>query len=137
MSVEQMEGTVRAAVAAWNAGDPDGYHAMYDPSLVHHGLSAAPLDDAGNRAFYAGLATAFPGCRLVVDDMVAEEDRLALRLRVLGEHKGEFIGVAATGRPIQVDGQTILRFENGLVVERWTIADLAGLTTQLDEVARP
>lgn len=136
MSTEQMKATVRAAVAAWNAGDPDGYHAMYDSSLVHHGFSSEPLDEKGNRAFYEGLSTAFPGCQLVLDDVLAEDDRVALRLRLVGEHRGDFLGVAPTGRPIQVDGQTILKFEDGLVVERWTIADLAGLMNQLGRAAR-
>ena len=136
MSTDQMKATVRGAVEAWNAGDPDGYHAMYDLSLVHHGLSSEPLDEKGNRAFYEGLSTAFPGCRLVLDDMLAEDDRVALRLRLVGEHRGEFVGVAPTGRPIQVHGQTILKFEDGLVVERWTIADIAGLMSQLGRAAR-
>ena len=131
MSTEQMKATVRAAVAAWNAGGPDGYHAMYDSSLSHHGLGPEPLDEKGSRAFYERLSTAFPGCQLVLDDILAEEDRVALRLRLVGEHRGEFIGVAPTGRSIQVNGQTILKFKDGLVVERWTIADLAGLTSQL------
>jgi predicted ester cyclase len=124
MSAEQMKATIRAAVEAWNAGDQDGYHAMYDSSLVHHGLGPEPLDEKGNRAFYERLATGFPGCQLVLDDVLAEEDRVALRLHVVGKHRGELLGVAPTGRPIQVDGQTILKFKDGLVVERWTIADL-------------
>ena len=130
MSTEQMKAIIRAAVAAWNAGDPDGYHAMYDSSLTHYGFGSEPLDEKGNRAFYDRLATAFPGCRLVLDDILAEDDRVALRLRLVGEHKGEFLGVAPTGCPIQVDGQTILKFKDGLVVERWTVADLAGLMSQ-------
>lgn len=131
MSTEQMKATIRAAVAAWNAGDPDGYHAMYDPSLSHHGLGPEPLDEKANRAFYDRLATGFPGCRLILDDVLAEGDRVALRLHLVGEHRGQFMGLAPTGRPIHVNGQTILKFTDGLVVERWTIADLAGLMSQL------
>jgi predicted ester cyclase len=131
MSAEQMKATIRAAVEAWNAGDQDGYHAMYDSSLLHHGLGPEPLDEKDNRAFYERLATGLPGCQLVLDDLLAEEDRVALRLHVVGKHRGELLGVAPTGRPIQVDGQTILKFKDGLVVERWTIADFAGLMSQL------
>ncbi len=131
MSTEQMKATIRAAVAAWNAGDPDGYLSMYDSSLSHHGLGSEPLDEKGNRVFYERLATGFPGCQLILDDVLAEEDRVALRLHLVGEHRGEFIGVAPTGRPIQVNGQTILRFKDGRVVERWTIADLTVLMRQL------
>jgi predicted ester cyclase len=131
MSTEQMKATIRVAVAAWNAGDHDGYLSMYDSSLTHHGLGPEPLDEKGNRAFYERLETGFPGCRLILDDVVAEADRVALRLHLVGEHRGEFIGVAPTGRAIQVNGQTILKFNDGRVVERWTIADLTGLMSQL------
>lgn len=131
MSAEQMKATIRAAVAAWNAGDQDGYHAMYDSSLVHHGLGPEPLDEKGNRALYESLATAFPGCQIILEDALAEEDRVAVRLHIDGEHKGEFLGVAPTGRPIQINGQLIMKFKDGRVVERWTIADMAGLMSQL------
>ena len=131
MSAEQMKATIRAAVEAWNSGDRDGYHAMYDSSLVHHGLGPDSLDEKGNRALYERLATAFPGCQILLDDILAEDDRVALRLHIAGEHRGEFLGVAPTGRPIRLDGQLILRFEEGRVVERWTLADVAGLMSQL------
>lgn len=135
MAAEQLKATIRAAVAAWNAGDPDGYLSMYDSSLAHHGFGPEPLDEAGNRAFYERLAAGFPGCRLVLHDIVAEHDRVALRLHFEGEHNGEFLGIAPTGRSVRVDGQTILQFKDGRVVERWTIADVAGLTSRLSGAA--
>ena len=131
MSAEQMKATIRAAVTAWNAGDHDGYHAMYDASLVHHGLGAEPLDEKGNRALYESIASAFPGCQIILEDIVAEDDRVALRLHIDGEHRGEFIGVAPTGRPVQLHGHLFMRFVDGRIVERWTIADLPGLMSQL------
>lgn len=126
-----MKTTVLAAAAAWNAGDVDGYLSMFDSSLSHHGLGPEPLDEDGNRAFYARLSRGFPGCQLVIDDILAEEDRVAVRLRLVGEHRGDFMGLAPTGRPIMINGQTILKFKDGRVVERWTTADLAALMDQL------
>lgn len=131
MSAEQMKATIRAAVTAWNAGDQDGYHAMYDSSLVHHGLRHEPLDEQGNRVLYERIATAFPGCQIVLEDVVAEDDRVALRLHIDGEHRGEFMGVEPTGRAIELHGHLFMRFEDGRIVERWTIADLPGLMGQL------
>jgi predicted ester cyclase len=125
------KGTVLAAAAAWNAGDVDGYLSMFDPSLMHHGLGPEPLDAEANRGFYERLSRGFPGCQLVIDDILAEEDRVAVRLRLLGEHTGDFMGVAATGRGITVNGQTILTFREGRVVERWTTVDFAALMSQL------
>jgi predicted ester cyclase len=131
MSAEQMKATIQAAAAAFNAGDVDGYLSMYDSSLVHHGLGSESLDEGGNRAFYESLSAGFPGCQLIIDDMLGEEDRVAVRLHFSGEHEGEFLGVAPTQRPVRVDAHTTLKFKDGHVVERWTTADLMGLMNQI------
>jgi predicted ester cyclase len=114
-----------------------GYLALYDPSIQHHGLGPDPFDYAANRAFYEATWAAFPGAQLTIDDTVAEGDKVALRFNVSGQHEGEFLGVAPTGRPVVLNGQTVMLFRDGQVVERWTTADLLGLLTQLGAVPAP
>lgn len=126
-----------AAVAAWNDGDGERYLGLYDQSIVHHGLAPEPFDQEANRGFYQMMWGAFPGAQRVIDDTVAEGDRLAVRFPLTGEHKGPFLGIPATGRPFLLNGQTIMRFEDGRVVERWTTGDLLGLLTQLGAVPPP
>jgi predicted ester cyclase len=77
------------------------------------------------------------GAQLTIDDTVAEGDRLALRFHVAGEHKGDFMGVPATGRRFVLNGQTIMSFRDGRVIERWTTGDLLGLLTQLGAIPAP
>lgn len=48
-----------------------------------------------------------------------------------GTHQGEFEGVAATGRRVEVRGLQLGRFEDGQIVERWGATDMAGLLSQL------
>ena len=72
MPTAQNRAALTAAVEAWNAGDGDGYLALYDPGIVHHGLAPEPFDAAANRGFYEALWAAVPGSQLVVDDTVAE-----------------------------------------------------------------
>jgi len=110
---------------------------LYDPSIQHHGLGPEPLDAAANRAFYEGMWAAFPGAQLTIDDTVAEGDKLALRFEVSGQHEGDFRGLAATGRSFVLNGQTVMLFRDGQVVERWTTADLLGLLSQLDAIPAP
>ena len=64
---------------------------MDERLIVHHGLAPEPFDHQANRAFYERMVAAFQGARLVVDDVVAEGDRLSLRFRLAGEHKGRFL----------------------------------------------
>ena len=137
MSVKTNEEALAAAVEAWNAGDHDRYLALYDPSIVHHGLGPEPFHDKANRGFYEAIWAAFPGAQLEIDDTLADGDKLALRFHFAGEHTGEFMGVPPTGRPFVLDGQTILSFRDGRVIERWTTSDLLGLLTQLGAIPAP
>jgi predicted ester cyclase len=137
MSVEQNKSVLSAAVEAWNADDGERYLELYDPSIAHHGVGPEPLDQAGDRGFYEMVWAAFPGSQLTIDDTLADGDKLALRFHLAGEHKGEFMGVPATGRPVVMNGHTILSFRDGRVVERWTTSDLLSLLTQLGAIPAP
>jgi steroid delta-isomerase-like uncharacterized protein len=137
MTVDTNKAALAAAVEAWNAGNGDGYLALYDPAVTHHGLGPEPLDEGANRGFYEAFWAAFPGSQLTVDDVVAEGERLAGRFHVAGDHKGEFMGVPATGRPFVLHGHTIMAFRDGRVIERWTTADVLGLLTQLGALPPP
>lgn len=137
MSAEQNRAALDAAVAAWNKGDGDTYLKVYDPSARHHGLGPEPLEQAANRAFYETIWAAFPGSQLTIDGTIAEGDELAARFRLSGEHKGEFMGVPPTGRAVVLVGQTVIRFRDGRVVERWTTSDMLGLLIQLGAVPAP
>ena len=125
------------AVDGWNAGDGERYLELYDRSIVHHGLAPEPFDEQANRGFYESLWAAFPGARLTVDDTIVEGDKLALRFHLSGEHRGEFLGIPRTGRPFVLNGQTIVRFRDERVVERWTTGDLLGVLVQLGVTPPP
>jgi steroid delta-isomerase-like uncharacterized protein len=137
MSAEENKAALDTAVQAWNKGDGEAFLALHDPSIRHHGLGPEPLDHAGNRAFYEAFWAAFPGSQLTIDDVVAEGDRLAARFHIEGEHKGDFMGVPATGRPFVLHGHTTMQFSGGRVLERWTTADRLGLLTQLGVIPPP
>jgi predicted ester cyclase len=88
----------------------------------------------GFRDFYEGVRASFPDTRYVVDDLIAEGDRVVVRWRILATHGGEFFGIAATGRAITLKGIAIYRVEAGKLMERWVVFDLHGL---LDQIQRP
>jgi predicted ester cyclase len=62
-----------------------------------------------------------------VDDLIAEDDKVVVRWRMLGTHKGAFGGIAPSGRPITLKGVAIYRVQNGKLMERWVVSDLYGL----------
>ncbi len=133
---------LEAAFARWNAGDLDGYLALYDPSIRLHGYSPEAMGKAEVEGFYRMIfATLRPtgglGPRLAFDNLVEAGDRVALTFQMTGEHTGPFMGFAPTGRPYAMGGLTLLRFADGHVVERWSCADMLGLLAQIGAVSLP
>ena len=137
MSVEQNEAAVRRAADAWNAGDLDGYLDLYDDEIRLHGYAPEPMDKIEVRAFYASTFAAFADLRLDFHEVFGSGEAVTIRFSMSGRHTGEFMGVAATGRPIHLDGITILHFRDGRCVERWSQADMLGLLVQLGAIPAP
>ena len=70
------------------------------------------------------LRTAFPDIKFTIDDLVAEGDKVATRTTFRGTHKGDFMGVAPTGKAVTVTGIGILHIANGKIQEGWLNTDL-------------
>lgn len=85
----------------------------------------------GSQKFLASVFVAFPDIRFTPEDMVAEGDRVVVRFSIVGTHKGEFMGVAPTGKKVKWSGINIGRVVNGQIVELWGEADFLGLMRQL------
>lgn len=105
---------------------------LVSPDFVDH--DPAPDQGpgaAGFKGFWTSFRTAFPDLDVTVDSSVAEDDRVAIAYRVRATHQGDFMGLAPTGRPIDVRGVQITRFSDGRMVERWGSSDQHGILTQL------
>jgi len=122
---------LHAAGAHWNAGNLEGYLRLYDPEAVLHGYAGVEPGVSGIRHYYQAFWAAFPGSRLVLEDVFASGEKVACRFLLQGEHSGAFQGIAATGRQIKMPGITILEFRDGRCVRRWSYADSVGLLIQL------
>jgi steroid delta-isomerase-like uncharacterized protein len=86
---------------------------------------------AGLKQRVSRLRTAFPDLQVTVEDMVAEGDKVATRFTLQGTHKGEFRGIAPTGRQVTWTATSIIRLENGKFAEGWANADDLGRMRQL------
>ncbi len=77
------------------------------------------------------LLRAFPDHHETIDDLVAEGDKVVARVRWTGTHRGEYLGVAPTGKQVTYTAITIYRIVGGKVVESWQEGDRLGLRQQL------
>jgi predicted ester cyclase len=127
-----------AALAAWNAGDLDGYLELYDPEIRLHGYTPEPMSKDEVRGFYAGLWASFPNPQLTIEDTIEAGDTIVLRFVMTGRHDGDFNGVPPTGVNIVLPGITILRFgAAGTVVERWSQSDFLSVLVQVGAIPAP
>jgi predicted ester cyclase len=137
MSNQQNLAAVERAVAGFNSPtERERYFELYAENVAFHGFPPGlPAGVAGLKQFFRSYWVAFPDARLRGDDVVVgDNDRIAIRYTLEGTHRGEFAGVAPTGKKVTLSGQTILRFSDGKCVERWNAADMLGFLRQLGAI---
>lgn len=109
----------------WNMALADD---VISPQFISHDWpEGGPTGPKAFRDYYSAIRSAVADARYEVDDLIAEGDRVVVRWRLLGTHKGAFRGIAPTGRPITLKGIAIYRVERGKLVERWVVSDLYGV----------
>ena len=109
-----------------STGDFDRAEEIVDPDAPDNELlpgdPPAKLIDTFKETF-SEARKAFPDMRVTVEDLLAEGDRVAARVTMRGTHRGEFQGLAPTGKWIQVRAIDMFRISNGKIVEHWGHAD--------------
>jgi steroid delta-isomerase-like uncharacterized protein len=101
------------------------------PDYVEHNpLPGQGTGIDGIRDRYTMLFNAFD-FRFIVDDVIAEADKVVLRWTHTGTHVGAFLGMPPTGRSYRTTGIEIWRVENGKLAEHWDVVDVFGQLMQL------
>ena len=77
------------------------------------------------------MLAGFPDYQTSIEDMVAEDDKVAARIKMTGTNTGEFMGIPPTGRQIAFTGIYIAQIANGKIVEHWGEEDSVSLLQQL------
>jgi steroid delta-isomerase-like uncharacterized protein len=80
---------------------------------------------------FAALYRAYPDLHIAVEDLIAEGDKVVCRNVVTGTHRGEFLGIAPTGKSIAYNEIFIFRFVNGRIAEGWGVVDVLSQMRQL------
>jgi predicted ester cyclase len=111
---------------------------LFAQGYVYHGPGGLEvLGPEGFRQMIGMFRKAFPDFQVVIEDMVAEGDRVAFRLTSRGTHKGDLAGLAPTGKSVIVTHNVISRFYDGKCVEEWQTFDEVGMLRQLGVVTLP
>lgn len=101
-------------------------------NYVDHSLAPGlPNNREGFKELLNQFFNAFPDMKVTVEDIIAEEDRVVLRVTSSGTHKGEFMGIAPTSKSFSIGEIHIMRMENGQMIEHWGIEDNMSMMQQL------
>ncbi|WP_322044699.1 ester cyclase [Paraburkholderia sp. J67] len=85
----------------------------------------------GLKEVVRGMRAAFPDMHWRIEEQFSDADRVLTRFEWTGTHRGEFLGVPATGHPVRVWGMVIDRVQDGRIKESRIIMDTLGLMMQL------
>ncbi len=140
MTAEQNKALLRRLLeGAVNEKDLSILDEVLAPDFVEHEQlgPGIPPNIEGTKQFFAIALSAFPDMHCVIDDVIAEGDRVVARSTWSGTHQGEFMGVPPTGKSVSFQVIDIGRVENNKCVEHWGQADLMGLLMQIGAIPAP
>lgn len=119
----------------WNKGREDAIDEMFAADGIAHGLFDEKGEElrgpSGFRPFFRKFREAFPDIEVTVEDCITEGDKAAVRCRVKARHMGDSLGIAATNKPVEFTGISIVRVRDGRIVEAWNNFDFLSLNQQL------
>lgn len=131
MSTEQNQAAFRRVIAeAWNKGNYDVLPDHFNPDFIEHqfGLHATIEGIRGDIQY---LRTAFPDFSLSIEDMVADGDKIWVRMTARGTNRGGFMG-PPNGKSFEASVFDLCRFEDGKIVEHWGSPDRFAVLAQLE-----
>ena len=136
MSAEDNKALVRRYRATlWEQWDTPAVEALLAPHYQRHLTPhTPPLPREGFRQRLARFRAAFTDQQHTLEDLVAEGDRVAIRVTIRGTHHGVFHGIAPTGNAVTVSLVEIVRIADGKIAEFWGGVDLAAVLHQLGAV---
>jgi steroid delta-isomerase-like uncharacterized protein len=133
MQAESCKDLVRRYYEAlWNRWDLDLADELIAESVVFRGsLGISVQGREGFKEYMRAVRAAFPDFHNRIEELIAEDGRVAARLTYTGTHRGEVLGIAPTGRHVSYAGVALFRIVESRIAEGWVLGDVHGLVQQL------
>ena len=136
LTVENRE-LIRSIEDAVNTRDSDAIADIYADEFVFH----REMDDLHGldefNDYLHGLYEAFPDISISIEEVIAEDDRAAVRYTGTGTHENAYKGVEPTDKEVRISGMRMVRIEDGKIVEAWGQTSNLSLLAQMGVVEPP
>ena len=131
MDTDHNKRLIQRWLAFGEGGFTGDFDEFIDPAYIGHSGGGEDMDRATLERLERGFAAAFGDVHYRIDDLIAEGDRVVLRVETSGTHRAEFVGIPATGRRVTLTGIVIYRIAGGRIAESWAELDFGRLIRQL------
>jgi steroid delta-isomerase-like uncharacterized protein len=102
---------------------------------IAHGLTDIagniPRGHEGFKQLFYALTSAFPNLKIIVEDIISENDNVVARCTVKGTHRGDGLGVAPTDKLVEFTGLCMMRVKEGRIAEAWNQFDFMDMYQQI------
>ena len=141
MSVKEIKALERRLYEEYNKGKAVALAVideLYATDTIQHSSTGQDIRGIKNyKQHVSEFCSTFPDLHFTIDDMLAEGDKVAVRLTATGTNKGAFRGIPPTNKKVTVSMIQIDRIVGGKFVEGWSRYDTLGLMQQLGLIPTP
>lgn len=115
----------------WNQQKIDSADEFFSADATAPEIPQLPPGPMGTKIVAQMFLAAFPDLHMTIEDMIAEEDKVAVRFTETATHKGEFFGVAPTGKSVKFSEMAFLQVRDGKIVSSWYNVDINSIMQQI------
>ena len=127
MSLEENEAIIRKWIEALNKQNLALLDDIIAPDYVDMKQQGLESAKQSMKMFYKG----FPDLHTTIEDMIAEGEKVWVRVKATGTHTGEFLGLIPTGKKITITSVDIFRIADDKIVQGWSVNDFLDFYKQL------
>ena len=139
MSAQESKITMRRYLDVYEQGNIDLLDELLAPDYINHtpATPELPIGPEGAKGVVSMFRAGMPDLKVVVEDMIAEGDKVDTRYTLEGTHEGELFGVPPTGKRLSIKSITVERVSEGKIREHWRVTESLDMMQQLGVVPAP
>jgi predicted ester cyclase len=138
MAVEENKVVVRRFIdEIFVKGNGDAVDKLATSDFTPHSWPSVPPGADSLKQAVKRVSAGLAGVSMKIEDMISEDDKVAVRLTAHATHQGDFMGLRATGKSYTISETHIFHMRDGKVAEHWRDADMLGRMRQLGALPEP
>jgi predicted ester cyclase len=122
--------TLTTWLDAFNRQDLETYLSYYSEDVMLYGYAPEPFDKKNVRGYYETMFADFETDSRI-EDVMWDGERNAFRWRMRALQRREFMGITPSGKWVEIVGLSVMTWQDGQILERWSVMDTLAFTDLL------